>query len=195
MSGADHFRRIIMEGMLEMKKKVNANDYAELIANALGRGGILLNTNGEKFNTMVIGWGALGRCWNLPVFTVYVRENRFTKSQLDKTGEFTLSIPLEGPDRDINKICGLQSGRNIDKVKEAGLILEEPEIVSVSGIRQYPLTLECRVLYAQKQELSLLPEEIVKNMYPQDVDGTAPMANRDAHTAYIGQVVAAYIIE
>ena len=29
---------------------------------------------------------------------------------------------------------------------------------------------------------------------PQDVDGSAPMANRDAHTDYIGQIVSAYII-
>jgi hypothetical protein len=31
-------------------------------------------------------------------------------------------------------------------------------------------------------------------MYPQDVPGTYFMANQDAHTAYIGEIVAAYII-
>lgn len=31
-------------------------------------------------------------------------------------------------------------------------------------------------------------------MYPQDVDGTYPGANRDAHTVYIGEIVAAYMI-
>ena len=60
--------------------------------------------------------------------------------------------------------------------------------------REYPLTLECRILYAQKQDLSLLPEHIVKTMYPQDVDGSNPMANRDPHTMYIGEIVDAYII-
>ena len=177
-----------------MKEKIDVYKYAETITRALGNGGILLNSNGDKFNTMVIGWGALGRCWNEPVFTVYVRENRYTKAQLDKTGEFTLSIPLTDPDKEINRICGQKSGHNIDKVSKAGLSLEDPEVISTPGIRQYPLTIECRILYAQKQDLSLLPEDIQQKMYPQDVDGTAPMANRDAHTVYTGRIVDAYII-
>ena len=74
------------------------------------------------------------------------------------------------------------------------LTLEEPETIRTPGVSEYPITLECRVLYAQRQELSAIPAEIRAAMYPQDVDGTAPMANRDAHTAYIGQIVDAYII-
>jgi hypothetical protein len=31
-------------------------------------------------------------------------------------------------------------------------------------------------------------------MYPQDVDGSYPMANRDFHTMYVGEIVDAYII-
>ena len=177
-----------------MKEKIRLEDYAQKITEALPRG-ILLNTRGDKFNSMVIGWGALGTVWSVPAFTVYVRENRYTKPQLDKTGEFTISIPLDGPIPEIAKICGSQSGRDIDKAEAARLILEEAEIIRTPGIRQYPLTLECKVLYAQRQDLSLLPEGIRKAMYPQDVDGGNPMANRDPHTAYIGQIVAAYIIK
>ena len=65
-----------------MKEKINVTEYAGLITDALSKG-ILLNTNGDKFNSMVIGWGALGRVWNIPAYTVYVRENRYTKAQLD----------------------------------------------------------------------------------------------------------------
>ena len=74
------------------------------------------------------------------------------------------------------------------------MTLEPPEAVHVPGIREYPLTLECRILYSQKQELEKLPKDIREQMYPQDVDGTYCMANRDAHTAYIGEIVAAYMI-
>ena len=136
----------------------------------------------------------LGRVWNLPTFTVYVREHRYTKGQLDKTGEFTISIPMGGIDAKINQICGMQSGHNIDKVQEAGLTLEEPEAIKTPGIKASPLTLECRILYSQEQELPRIPKDIRERNYPQDVDGTAPLANRDAHTMYIGQIVAAYII-
>ena len=113
----------------------------------------------------------------------------------DRNAEFTISIPLGQPDPHINKICGMQSGRNIDKVKEAGLTLAAPMSNHTPAIAEYPLTLECKLLYAQKHDLSLLPEEIRKSDYPADVDGTAPLANRDPHTVYIGEIVNAYIIE
>lgn len=177
-----------------MKEKINVTEYAGLITDTLPKG-ILLNTNGDKFNSMVIGWGALGRVWSLPTYTVYVRENRYTKEQLDKTGEFTISIPLNGPIPEIAKVCGSQSGRDINKVEAAQLTLEEPEVTNTPGIKEYPLTLECKLLYSQEQDLARIPKDIREKMYPQDVDGTFPMANRDAHTAYIGQIVAAYVIK
>ncbi len=176
-----------------MKEKINVTDYANLITKALPKG-ILLNTNGDKFNAMVIGWGHLGTLWSRPTFHVYVRQGRYTKAQLDKTGEFTISVPLDHPDADINRICGWQSGRDIDKAAAAGLKLESAEVIHTPGIRQYPLTIECRILYAQDQELPKIPEDIRNRMYPQDVDGAYPMANRDCHTMYVGEIVDAYII-
>ena len=176
-----------------MKEKINVFDYSEQIMKALHRG-ILLNTMSDKFNSMVISWGHFGIIWGEPTFVVYVREHRYTKPQLDKTMEFTLSIPLDKPDPLISKVCGSLSGHNIDKVKEANRTLVEAETNNTPAIAEYPLTLECKVLYKQKQDLSLIPEDIRKTSYPQDVDGTNPLANRDPHTAYIGKIVDAYII-
>lgn len=177
-----------------MKEHINVTEYAQKITEALPKG-ILLNTNNEKFNAMVIGWGALGTVWGLPAFTVYVRESRYTKAQLDKTGEFTVSIPLDKPIPEITRVCGALSGKDTDKASQACLTLEKPEVIHTPGIREYPLTIECKILYSQKQELSRLPENIRASLYPQDIDGSYPMANRDPHTAYIGQIVAAYIIK
>ena len=70
----------------------------------------------------------------------------------------------------------------------------EPEIIHTPGIQQYPLTIECRVLYAQRQDLSLISQDIREKAYPQDVDGTYPTVNRDAHTMYVDEIVDAYII-
>ena len=176
-----------------MKQKINVTEYANLITAALPRG-VLLNTNGDKFNAMVIGWGHIGTLWNRPTFLVYVRQGRYTKGQLDRTGEFTVSVPLEKTDPLINRVCGAQSGYNVDKVREAGFDLVAAEVIGTPGIRQYPLTLECRVLYAQDQDLSRIPQDILRSAYPQDVPGTNPMANRDFHTMYVGEIVAAYII-
>ncbi|MDD3417617.1 MAG: flavin reductase [Lachnospiraceae bacterium] len=177
-----------------MKEKVKVTDYANKITEALPKG-ILLNSKHTKFNSMIIGWGSLGTVWGKSTFTVYVREHRYTKSQLDETGEFTISIPMDRPIAAIAKVCGTQSGRNVDKEVEAHLTLEVPEVIDVPGIKEYPLTLECKILYSQKQELEKIPADIREQMYPQDVDGTYFMANQDAHTAYIGEIVAAYIIK
>ncbi len=176
-----------------MKEPIRVTDFAQEITEALPKG-ILLNSKHEKFNSMVIGWGGLGTVWGKPTFTVYVREHRYTKAQLDATGEFSVSIPVNGVIPEIAKVCGTQSGRDVEKETAAHLTLEAPEVIHVPGIREYPLTLECRVLYSQKQDLDRIPADIRARMYPQDVDGTYCMANRDAHTAYIGEIVAAYRI-
>lgn len=94
-----------------MIEKVSLEDYTAHITKMLPKG-ILLNTNADKFNSMVIGWGNIGTTWNMPTFVAYVRKNRFTKGCIDKTGEFSISIHLEAPDAMINKICGWQSGRD-----------------------------------------------------------------------------------
>ena len=39
-----------------MKEQIHVTDYANQITAALSKG-ILLNTQADKFNTMVIGWG------------------------------------------------------------------------------------------------------------------------------------------
>ena len=172
-----------------MNEKINVFDYAEQLSKALPQG-ILLNTSGEKFNTMVIGWGHLGTIWNLPTYTVYVRQSRYTKPQLDRTGEFTVSAPVSGKlSKEVFRICGTQSGRDVDKENAAGLTLVDPEVIHTPGIREYPLTLECKVLYQQDQALDAIPEEIRDRFYSNGSD------TGDFHTAYIGQIVSAYIIK
>lgn len=50
-----------------------------------------------------------------------------------------------------------------------GLTLEEPEIVSAPGIRELPLTLECRVIYKQPQDPATITLEDRANCYPPEV--------------------------
>jgi len=172
-----------------MKQKVDVTDYAELITKMLPKG-ILLNTMTDRFNSMVIGWGHLGTLWSIPTFVVYVRQSRFTKEMLDKSGEFTVSVPLEKVDPGINRICGTLSGRDIDKVKETGITLEDPEVNHTPGIREYPLTIECKVIYTQDQVIKDIPDDIVRGHYPMKPDGSY-----DFHTMYVGQILDAYIIK
>lgn len=175
-----------------MKQEINVFDYANEIMKALEKG-ILLTTKNDKVNTMVISWGMLGNEWGKPIFTVFVRENRFTKHQLDVSQEFTINIPLEKTNPQIIAVCGTQSGKDIDKVKECGLTLENSEIVDVPAIKEFPLTLECKVIYQQKQNLDSITSQNKEKYYPQNVENSFSGSNQDVHTAYYGEIVKAYI--
>ena len=165
-----------------MKKEINAFDYAGHIFTSMKKG-ILLTTKADgKVNTMTIGWGTLGIEWGKPICTVFVRQSRHTKTLLDKNGEFTINVPLKGTDRKAALgFCGSKSGRDVDKIKELGLTLEEPETISVPGIKEFPITLECRVVYKQDQDLSVLEEDKCRRYY---APGTAN--DGDYHTAFYG---------
>ncbi len=177
------------------KTQIDVNSCTESILNALRHGGLLLTTKaGDKVNSMVIGWGTIGVNWRRPVFAVYVRKGRYTRELLDQNPEFTINVPTGKIDGNIFRICGSRSGRDIDKIAEAGLTAVDGEKVSVPGFKELPLTLECRVIYRQAQEYDLYPEEI-RRAYPQDVDSSNPMANRDVHVTYYGEIVNAYLLE
>lgn len=173
-----------------MKRKIKLWEEAGYILENVGKG-VLLTTAAEgKVNTMTIGWGTLGIQWGKPIFIAFVRESRYTKELLDKNPEFTVNVPYGEYDKSILGICGTRSGRDVDKIQESGLSLEESETVSVPGIRQLPLTLECKVIYRQEQDPAAISQENTTRYYPKE-NGN----NGDYHTAYYGEVTAAYIIE
>lgn len=173
-----------------MKKMIEAFDYAGTVCKAMHRG-ILLTTKADgKVNTMTIGWGHIGIEWGKPIFVAYVRESRYTKQMLEANGEFTVNVPMGSIDGKILGYCGTKSGRDTDKIADLGLTLEAPEVISVPGIQELPLTLECKVIYKQKQDLSAIPENILTRYYPADETGY-----QDYHYAYYGEIVSSYIIE
>lgn len=168
------------------KRKIDALAQAGDITEALKKGVFLTTKVGDKVNSMVIEWGHIGRIWNRPVFVAYVRVNRFTRELLDQNPEFTVNIPTKGIDRKAFMICGTKSGRDMDKISEAGLTLVDPEVVSVPAIKDYPFTLECKVIYRQEQDASQLPEEIRRHFYSMEPG---------EHISYFGEIVDAYVIE
>lgn len=172
-----------------MKKIVDAFDYAGHICKMLPNGVLLTTKAHGKVNAMTIGWGTIGIEWSRPVFVAYVRDSRYTREMLDEHGEFTVNIPMEAVDGKILAVCGTKSGRDMDKIAALGLHTEPGMEVSVPGIRELPLTLECKVLCRVKQPAESLPLEIQARYYPADDQG-----NQDFHYAYYAQIVNAYLI-
>ena len=174
-----------------MKQYVEPFDYANTISKALKKGILLTTCARGQVNTMTIGWGTIGVQWGLPVFHVLVRESRHTKELLDANGEFTINVPLTEDCSKILALCGTRSGRDTDKFRELGLHTEPGETISVPAIRELPLTLECKVLYAQQQDGAAIPQFVLDRYYPLDPETGKP----DLHTVYTGQILKAYILE
>jgi len=177
------------------RKKIVVADYAKNILEALPKGILLTSKAGGRVNSMTIGWGTLGIEWSTLIFVAFIREHRFTRELLDKSPEFTVNIPFGEFNKKILGVCGSKCGRDHNKITEAGLTLVDSEVISVPAVKELPLTLECKIVYQQKQELPAIIEDYRTKFYPQDVDGAAVGANRDAHVAYYGEIVSAYILE
>ena len=153
-----------------MKNIVNVFNYAGHICKAMSPGVLLTAKVGDKVNPMTIGWGSIGVEWGKPIFTAYVRPSRYTHEMIEATGEFTVNVPM-GNVKNILGFCGTKSGREVDKVAELGLTLEEPMNISVPGIRELPLTLECKVIYKQDQVMSNLRDDLWAKYYDQTDSG------------------------
>ena len=177
-----------------VRKTIRASQHADQILGALRRG-ILVCTQYKKFNVMVLTWGFLGSLWGRECFSIYVRDRQYTKTALDEMGEFCLSVPLISPDMDLLRICGTKSGRDIDKEGEIGLPLYPPRTLHTPALTAYPLTLECKVIYKQRQDFAALPEEIQRGEYLREGEPLGQEGVLGGCTLYIGQIMDAYILQ
>ena len=177
-------------------KEIDVIEYLPTIMGELKKG-VLLNTkSGNKINTMTISWGQTGIEWGKMLFTVYVRHGRFTHKQIEDSKEFTVSIPLDRKSTaKAIAYCGSKTGKDINKFADTGLTALDGISVNSPAIKELPITLECKVIYHQEQTAENIPQDIIKSCYPQDIPSENPMANRDFHTVYYGEIVNAYILE
>lgn len=179
--------------MIHLKKEIDIFDYARDIAQALPKGILLVSEAEDCVNAMTIGWASIGIEWATSIFTVYVREGRFTRELLDRTGEFTVCAPYGDKfSKTVNKalgLCGSKSGRDIDKIAKSGLTLVDADIVRPPAIKEFPLTVECRVVFQQIQPVKEIAAKFGK-FYPAD----KLEEYGGVHIAYYGEILKSYII-
>ncbi|NLE35664.1 MAG: flavin reductase family protein [Bacteroidales bacterium] len=118
----------------------------------------------EKFNTMTANWGGMGYLWNKNVAFVFVRPERYTYGFIESTEGFTLTFFDENY-RDALNLCGTKSGRDCDKMAEAGLT----PLFTGSGLPAFAearIVVECRKLYsAQLTREAFLDDGPLKTHY------------------------------
>ena len=152
----------------------------EKTMNNLHKQGAFLTVKHEEIvNTMTISWGNIGFEWNKPIFTVLVRKSRFTHELIEKTTEFSVSVPLSCNLKQALVLCGTKSGRDIDKIKESGLTLRNGDSITAPSIEGCEMVYECKIVYKQDINPNLLSEEIKNKIYGDD----------DYHTLYYGEIV------
>lgn len=139
--------------------------------------------NEEKCNTMTASWGGLGILWNSPVATAYVRQTRYTKEFVDNSDYFTLTV-FDEKYRDALMLCGTVSGRDRDKIKEAGLT---PYAVDGTvGFEEAKMIIVCKKAYAQYMgPENFICKDIIDKCY----------GDNDFHTMYIGQITKVLVKE
>jgi flavin reductase (DIM6/NTAB) family NADH-FMN oxidoreductase RutF len=137
-----------------------------------------LLTAGKKgdYNTMTCGWGALGYLWNKPIAVVFVRPTRHTYKYANKYDEFTLSF-FGRKCRKALSICGSRSGRDCDKVKEAGLTLGFTAQGNVY-FQEARMVLECRKIYFDDLDPKKFLSSEIGESYPKN----------DYHRFYVGEI-------
>lgn len=164
----------------EVKAEAVKENPFELIASQW-----MLVTAGDekKCNTMTASWGGVGIMWSKPTATAYIRESRYTKEFVDNAEYFTLSFFDEEYRKALN-LCGTVSGRDCDKIKEAGLT---PYYVNgTTAFEEAKMIFVCRKVYHQC-------------MGPENFDEKENLdkwyADKDYHTMYLGEIVKVLVKE
>lgn len=134
-------------------------------------------------NTMTASWGGVGVIWNRPSAFVFIRPQRYTYEFTEESEHMTLSFFGEGEQREALTLCGRTSGRDRDKIGDAGLTLTHRR--GMPAFEEAELTLFCRKRYAQFLTEDSVIDPSVKDSYP----------SGDYHKMYICEILAAEIRE
>jgi flavin reductase (DIM6/NTAB) family NADH-FMN oxidoreductase RutF len=134
----------------------------------------------RRFNAMTISWGSLGTIWNKPFVQVLVRPQRHTLRFLETFDTFTLCA-FRPACRAALTLLGSKSGRDGDKIAEAGLTPVASRSVAAPAFAEADLVIECRKIYTQKMD--------PKGFCAPWIDA-GNYAQKDYHHIFFGEIVA-----
>lgn len=96
-----------------------------------------------KSNIITVAWtGTI--CSDPAMLYISVRPERFTYHMLRETGEFVVNLTTKKLVR-ATDYCGVRSGRDVDKWKEAHLTPGQAREIGVPLIAECPVNIECKV--------------------------------------------------
>ena len=159
-----------------MYKEISVKDVKENLVKLIASDWALLTAGNENgFNTMTVSWGSVGELWGKDMATVYVRPQRYTKKYIDSNEYFTLTF-YNDDDKNILSFCGSHSGKDVDKVKETGLVPIFDE--KAPYIKQAKLVLICKKMAVSRFKQEDFLDSSIMNNY----------ADNDFHEIYYGAI-------
>lgn len=103
-----------------MFRDICVRDFKENIIELISKEYMLITAgNKDGYNMMTASWGFMGEMWGEDSVAVVVRPERYTMDFIESSDYFTLTF--FGDNKDIHKVCGSKSGRNVDKTALTGL--------------------------------------------------------------------------
>lgn len=97
----------------------------------------------EEHNVLTAAWTGIVNS-EPPMTYVSIRPQRHSHSIIKEKGEFVINLPTEAIVK-ATDLCGVKSGRDVDKFALAGLTAETSNLVAAPGIAECPISLECKV--------------------------------------------------
>lgn len=96
-------------------------------------------------NIITVAWVGVA-CSEPPMISIGIRKTRYSHKIISESGEFVINIASEDQLKAVD-FCGVVSGKDLDKFKEAGLTPLKAKRVNVPLIKECPINLECSVRY------------------------------------------------
>ncbi len=140
--------------------------------------------NGESLNTMTASWGGFGVLWNKPVVYIFIRPQRYTLGFVERESTFSLSF-FDEEYRSALKLLGSKSGRDGDKIAEAGLT---PDFTpsGTPTFKEASLVMECRKMFAATLGADdFVDTALRESIYPKG----------DFHRVFVGEIVGCWKAE
>ncbi|HHW46690.1 MAG TPA: flavin reductase family protein [Clostridiales bacterium] len=158
-----------------MFKEINPTEIKDNVFKLISEEWMLISAGDQnKYNMMTASWGFMGEIWGKKCAVAVIRPQRYTLEFVNSHDYFALSF--YGSRKDIHRICGSKSGRDVDKTAETGLI----PIFDCGTVyfEQARLVIICRKLYVQRLEENCFIDKSCLNWYN----------DKDYHYMFIGEI-------
>lgn len=132
----------------------------------------------KHFNTMTVGWGSFGTMWKKPYAAVVVRPHRYTFEFMEKYDTFTLT-QFAPQHKKALALLGAKSGRDGDKITEAGLTPIASHSILSPSFAEAILSIECKKIYFNDLNPDNFLDKTIFDRYP----------DKDYHRVYYGEIV------